>query len=60
LSRCRVPDLAQGLFGGQQRLGLLVLVLLVAVGDLVLPVASLRLDVEVEARRAPDRLQTLR
>lgn len=44
--------------GVEQRLGLSLLVLQLAVVDGVLPVAGLFVDVEVETSWAPDRLET--
>jgi hypothetical protein len=55
----QVVLLADGLVREEQRLGLLLLGHLVAVGDGPLPVAGLLLQVEGQAGRAADGLQAL-
>ena len=55
----QVVLLADGLVREEERLGLLLLRHLVAVGDGPLPVAGLLLQVEGQARRAADGLQAL-
>ncbi len=59
ISAGQIVLLADGLVREEQRLGLLLLGHLVAVGDGPLPVAGLLLQVEGQAGRAADGLQAL-